>query len=72
MKKILILSDGRMGHVNQSIAFAKYLNYTYDIVEVKFKTKFSKALSYLFDYIGIQSKNLFNLECNSPYEMVVG
>jgi hypothetical protein len=72
MKKILILSDGRMGHVNQSIAFAKYLNYTYDIVEVKFKTKFFKVLSYLFDYMGIQSKGLFNLELNNTYEMVVG
>jgi len=72
MKKILILSDGRIGHVNQSIAFAKYLDCAYDIVEVKFKTKFFKVLSYVCDNIGIKVKGLFNAEVHARYDIVVG
>ncbi|MDD2450462.1 MAG: ELM1/GtrOC1 family putative glycosyltransferase [Sulfurovum sp.] len=51
MKKLLILSDGRPGHLNQSIAFAKYLNVTYDIVPVKFRSKWAKGVSFVFDRV---------------------
>jgi len=72
MSQILILSDGRMGHLNQSIAFARHLGKAYDIVEVRFKNKFLKTVSYLFDILGIKSKVLFHTQVNKEYEMVVG
>ena len=36
-KRLLILSDGKPGHVNQSIAYAKYLGYGYDLHPVNLK-----------------------------------
>ena len=59
MKRILIISDGKPGHLNQSIAFCKIKNVSYDILEVKFKSKFHKALSYLFDKLGYYTDFLF-------------
>mgnify|MGYP005994026585 CR=1 FL=1 len=49
MKRILIISDGKPGHLNQSIAFCKLKNISYDILEVKFKSKLLKSLSYVLD-----------------------
>ncbi len=72
MSQILILSDGRMGHLNQSIAFAKFLNKSYDIVDVKFKSKVYKILSYLFDKIGISSQALFVANIQKNYDVVIG
>jgi hypothetical protein len=60
MKRILIISDGKPGHLNQSIAFCKIKNVSYDILEVKFKSKFHKALSYLFDKIDYYTDILFD------------
>ena len=57
--KILILSDGRMGHLNQSIAFAKHLEAEYEIVPVRFTYKAYKLLSYLFDKCKIYTSKLF-------------
>ena len=57
--KILILSDKRAGHKNQSIAFAKHLNANYDILHVEFKSKTLKLLSYLLDFMSIYTKSLF-------------
>jgi mitochondrial fission protein ELM1 len=59
MKRVLILSDGRAGHVNQSIALAKYLNLPYDVVEVIPKYRWSKAVSYLLDKASIRTASLF-------------
>jgi mitochondrial fission protein ELM1 len=59
-KKILILSDRRAGHLNQSIAFCKYMKLDYDIVEVRFKNRFLRLLSYLFDRVGIYTLSLFD------------
>jgi len=70
--KLLILSDGRMGHLNQSIAFAKYVGYSYDVVEIKFKNRFAKVLSYLFDKIAIMSQTLFIANIPKNYDIVVG
>ncbi len=72
MSRVLILSDGRMGHVNQSLAFAKYLNLSYDVIEVQFKNKFYKALSYVFDNLGLSFKALFKANVTKNYEMVIG
>ena len=68
---VLILNDGRTGHLNQSIALAKYLNLPYDIVEVHFKNKLCKALSYFFDKIGISVSFLLNLKISRHYKVVI-
>ena len=72
MKRILILNDGRAGHLNQSIALAKYLELPYDVVEVQFKNKAYKAFSYLLDKMGIYSQFLFDAKVNRVYDVVVG
>ncbi|WP_415407423.1 ELM1/GtrOC1 family putative glycosyltransferase [Sulfurovum sp. CS9] len=73
MSRILILSDGRAGHLNQSIALAKYLELPYDVVEVLPKYRWSKALTYLLDKLGIRTKFLFEVELyNKEYSVVVG
>ena len=58
-RKVLILTDGKAGHENQSKAFARALGCEFDLVEVHFKSAFHKALSYLFDRFGIHTLSLF-------------
>ena len=73
MKRALILSDDRMGHLNQSLAFVKYLGLSYDVVSVKFRYKWFKALSYLFDKIGVYTERLFDIQIpEKKYDLVVG
>jgi len=60
MKRVLILNDGRAGHVNQSVALAKYLNLPYDVVEVVPRYPWSKVVSYLLDRAGIRTASLFH------------
>jgi len=59
MKRILIISDGTPGHLNQSIAFCKIKNISYDILEVKFKLKIFKLFSYILDKFDRYSDELF-------------
>ena len=59
MNKVLILTDGKAGHENQSKAFARALGCEYDLVEVHFKSKAHKLLSYIFDHLRIRSLFLF-------------
>lgn len=59
MKHALIISDGKPGHFNQSIALCKHLGLAYDIVEIAYKSRPHKALSYLLDHFGIYSEKLF-------------
>ncbi len=73
MSRILILSDGRAGHLNQSIALAKYLQLPYDVVKVLPKYRWSKALTYLLDRLGIRTKLLFEAVLHrKEYTLVVG
>ena len=60
MKKVLILTDGKAGHENQSKAFARALGCEFDLVEVHFKSKLSKTLSYLLDRVGIRTMRLLS------------
>ena len=60
MRKVLILTDGKAGHENQSKAFARALGCEFDLVEVHFKSKLSKALSYLLDRVGVRSLRLLS------------
>jgi len=59
MKNALIVSDGKPGHFNQSIALCKHLGLDYKTIEVAYKSKPHKALSYLLDRIGIYAESLF-------------
>lgn len=69
-EKVLILSDGKPGHLNQSIAFCKLKNLDFDIVEIK-QNKVKKTLSYLLDFFSIFI-NIFNLKVeNKNYKAVV-
>jgi mitochondrial fission protein ELM1 len=61
LSEFLILSDGKPGHVNQSIAFAELSGSDFSVVEVTFRNRFCKALSYLFDRIGLYTTSLFKL-----------
>ena len=58
-RKVLILTDGKAGHENQSKAFARALGCEFDLVEIHFKSAFHKLLSYLFDRLGIHTLSLF-------------
>lgn len=74
MGRILILSDDRVGHLNQSLAFVKYTGMPYDVVSVKFKARWCKLLSYIFDNLGIYTEILFDMEIDqtNDYDIVVG
>ncbi len=58
-RPLLILSDGRAGHVNQSIAFARHLGREYRLCRVRFRSRRAKGLSYLLDRCGIGTAALF-------------
>ncbi len=58
-RKVLILTDGKIGHENQSRAFARALGCGFDILPVRFKGKFVKAASYLLDHFGIGCLGFF-------------
>jgi len=62
MKKALILSDGKPGHFNQSVAYCKHLHLEYEIVKVEYKSREKKAFSYLLDHLNIYTKSLFSKE----------
>ena len=66
MSSVLILTDGKAGHENQSKAFARALGCEFDLVEVHFKSKLAKALSYLLDRVGVRSLRLLSvaIDCN--------
>jgi len=76
--KVLILTDGKAGHENQSKAFARALGCDFDLVEVHFKSKFAKALSYVLDRLGVRTLSLLQStnrpidESNNSYSAVLG
>jgi len=55
--RVLILSDSKAGHLNQSIAFAKLKNLEFDILEIKNNMK---SLTYILDFFKIYI-NIFSL-----------
>lgn len=57
--KVLILSDGKPGHLNQSLAFARLLQLDYDLVDCRCRSRLAKAASYLLDRLGVRSAALF-------------
>jgi len=72
VERLLILSDGKPGHVNQSIAFARHIGYEYDLVEARFKSRWFKGLSYLADRLGVRTSSFFEVQLPAiDYEAVV-
>lgn len=65
--RILILSDGKAGHLNQSIAFAKLKNWEYDVLELQNNYKF---LTYILDFLHVYI-DLFSLHVKQDYNAVV-
>ena len=63
---ILILSDGKAGHENQSVAFARLLNLPFEIRRVHPVSRMSKAASYLFDHFHVMSSRLFDVDGDIP------
>ena len=59
MSKVLILTDGKAGHENQSRAFARALGCEPVLLPVRFKSPVAKSLSYLLDLFGILSLKVF-------------
>jgi len=57
-RKYLILSDGKPGHVNQSIALARHLGRPFEIVGVHFRNRPVKLLSFLLDRVGVYTPSL--------------
>ena len=72
--RILILSDRRAGHLNQSVAFARHMGAQYDIVDVIPKFRWSKAASILLENAGIRTERLFQplSLVHETYDCVVG
>ena len=77
MSKVLILTDGKAGHENQSRAFARALGCEFELAEVHFKSKFHKTLSYLLDRMGVRCLGLLDgldkrEQAKGSYSAVIG
>ena len=70
-KKLLIVTDGKPGHENQSKAFCSALGYDFDCVRAAYPTRFHKALSYLVDRLGLVLDFPFTIERTDGYYAAV-
>ena len=61
-ERVLILTDGKAGHENQSKAFAVALDRDFDLASVSFRSKLAKTLSYLLDHLGLRLPQLLSFE----------
>ena len=68
---LLILSDGKPGHVNQSVAFAKLLDLPFEVRRVSFCNRLYKALSYVFSRLGFSAPWLYKVDGDIPSCSVV-
>lgn len=73
MGKLLLLDDGRPGHLNQSLAFARLLGCDYEVLRVGFPGRLHKACSYLFGAASLYVRRLFTLERRpeGPFRAIV-
>lgn len=67
MKKLLIVTDGKAGHENQSKAFCNALGYDFDCVRVSYPTRVHKGLAYAADRLGILSDQLYRSESTDGF-----
>ncbi len=70
-KKLLIVTDGKAGHENQSKALCSALGYEFDCVRTAYPTRFHKALSYLVDRLGLVLDYPFTIEQTDGYYAAV-
>lgn len=71
MKKLLIVTDGKAGHENQSKAFCAALGYGFDCVRTAYPSRLHKALSYAADRLGLLWEKPFTLEPADGYYAAV-
>lgn len=75
MKRALIISDGKPGHFNQSIAFCTHMELEFEIVDVAYRNRAAKGLSYALDRMGLYINTLYADSgfCNpaSGFDLVV-
>ena len=64
-KRILIVSDGKAGHENQSRALCAGLGVSFELTRVAYPSRFAKAATYLWDRLGIHSRKWFDV---TPFE----
>lgn len=69
--KVLILSDGKPGHLNQSLAFARLLQLDYDLVDCRYVSRWAKAASYLLDRCGLRTSALFSVGAHGAHYQAV-
>ena len=70
MDKVLILTDGKAGHENQSRAFARALGCEPELLPIQFRSPIAKALSYLLDLFGILTLRLFKPFSQSQNQVI--
>ncbi|MDD4019807.1 MAG: ELM1/GtrOC1 family putative glycosyltransferase [Kiritimatiellae bacterium] len=72
MKKLLIVTDGKAGHENQSKAFCTALGYGFDCVRTAYPSRAHKAFSYAADRLGLLCERPFAIEhTDGSYAAVV-
>ncbi len=59
--KALILTDGKPGHENQSVALCRHLGLEFEKATVSYPWKPAKVLSYLFDRFGWHTSRIFQV-----------
>ena len=70
--RALVLSDGRPGHFNQSIALCRLLGVAFEVVEVSFRSGLARAVSHLFDFFQLRSESLLRVgEFDADCQLVV-
>jgi len=72
--RALVVSDGKVGHQNQSEALLKHLKIDYDIVVVRKKSALTKPLAYICDKLHIDSLSFYDMDevIGDDYSCVVG
>ncbi len=70
-KKVLIISDGKIGHLNQSIAFCKLKNLDYDVFEIEAFCKLKKLFSYLLDFLDLYINFHHYKSDNKKYDAII-
>ena len=70
--KALILTDGKPGHFNQSVAFCKNTGIDYEPVDIRYRNKAAKSISYLLDRVGLYSEKLFTIDLPpSTFDLII-
>ncbi len=64
-KRILILSDGKAGHENQSRALCAGLGASCEVARVAYSSRFAKVATYVWDRLGVRSRKWFDV---TPFE----